>query len=79
MEKKLTFEEAMLSLEDMVRRLEGGSLSLEESLSAFEEAVGLIKLCNAKLTDAEAKVKILVEGIDGVLTDEPFVNADEET
>ena len=72
MEKKISFEEAMLSLEDIVKKLEYGGLSLEESLSSFEEAVKLVKICNEKIEAAEQKVKMLVENADGSVTDVPF-------
>ena len=72
MKKNITFEEAMTKLETAVARLEGGSLSLEDSLSSFEEAVELIKLCNSKLESAEQRVKMLIEGADGSVTDVPF-------
>ena len=72
MKKNITFEEAIASLEGAVARLEGGTLSLDESLAAFEEAVGLIKICNEKLSGAEQKVKMLIESADGSVTDVPF-------
>lgn len=72
MKKTLTFEEAMISLEDTVKRLEEGGISLEESLSGFEEAVKLVKFCNEKIESAEQKVKLLVEGADGSVSDCPF-------
>ncbi|MBO5879620.1 MAG: exodeoxyribonuclease VII small subunit [Clostridia bacterium] len=68
----MSFEEAFSQLEDIVKKLEGGGLSLDESLEAFEKAVKLVKLCNEKIEKAEAKVKILVEGADGSVTDAPF-------
>jgi exodeoxyribonuclease VII small subunit len=68
----MKFEEAMTSLEDIVKKLESGSLSLDESLEAFEEAVSLVKLCNRKLESAEQKVRILTAGDDGTITDLPF-------
>ena len=77
MKKTLTFEEAMLSLEDIVKKLEGGGLSLDESLSSFENAVKLVRFCNEKLEAAEQKVKILVEGADGAVSDAPFENGNE--
>lgn len=76
MKKTLNFEEAMLSLEDIVKKLENGGLSLDESLTAFEEAVKLVKLCNEKIEAAEHKVKMLVENADGVITDVPFDSED---
>ena len=68
----MSFEEAFSQLEDIVKKLEGGGLSLDESLEAFEKAVKLVKFCNEKIEKAEAKVKILIEGADGSVTDAPF-------
>ena len=65
MKKNMKFEEAMDSLEDITAKLESGSLSLDESIEAYERAVALIKICNEKIDDAEKKVKILTVGQDG--------------
>lgn len=78
MNKNTTFEEAMLKLESSVARLEGGALTLDESLAEFEEAVKLIKFCNDKLCDAEQKVKILIESQDGTVYDKPFEKTENE-
>lgn len=64
-EKK--FEEALRELESVVERLEGGELSLEDSLAAFEEGVKLVKYCNQKLTDVEKKIELLVKDKEGKL------------
>lgn len=72
MKKNITFEEAITSLEDIVKKLESGDASLDESLSSFEEAIKLVKLCNQKLDLAEKKVKILLENKDGTVDDAPF-------
>ena len=77
MKEKMKFEEAMLALEDIVRKLDSGNLSLDESLKAFEEAIALVKLCNSKLENAEQQVKILTEGADGVVSDAPFFKENE--
>lgn len=79
MKKNMKFEEAMTSLEDIVKKLESGSLSLDESISAFEDAVRLVKLCNEKLEAAEQRVRILTEGQDGVISDLPFGSEENET
>ena len=79
MAKKKSFEEAFSSLEDIVEKMEGGELSLDESLASFEEAIKLVKFCNSELERAEQKVRILTEGTDGVITDEPFVKSDDAT
>ena len=76
MKKNLSFADALAELEDIVRRLESGGLSLDDSLVAFEDAVKLVKLCNSKIESAEQKVRLLVEGADGAVTDKPFDTAD---
>ena len=73
MNKKMTFEEAMEALELAVAKLENGTLSLDESLIQFEEAVKLIKYCNEKISVAEQKVKILIESEGGEITDKSFL------
>ena len=72
MKNDMKFEEAIASLEDIVKKLESNSFTLDESLGAFEEAVKLVKLCNRRLEDAEARVRILTEGDDSIITDKPF-------
>ena len=62
----MKFEDAMKRLEEIVLGLESDGLSLDESLSLFSEGVSLVKICNEKLSEAEQKVKILVEDKDGV-------------
>ena len=66
---EITFEAAMVRLEEIVRLLEGGNAPLDTSLALFEEGVGLVKLCNSKLDNAEQKVKILVAGENGEMTE----------
>ena len=72
MKKNVTFEEALLALDNAVSKLESGTLSLDESLATFEEAVKLIKVCNEKINSAEQKVKMLIENADGSVSDVPF-------
>ena len=76
--KELSFEEALLMLEDQVKKLESGNMTLDQSISSFEEAVKLVKLCNEKLESAERRVRLLTESDDGTVTDVPFI-ADYET
>jgi exodeoxyribonuclease VII small subunit len=66
-QEKKKFEGAIEELEKVVERLESGELSLEESLAAFEEGVGLVKFCNQKLTEVEKKIELLVKDKDGKL------------
>lgn len=61
--KSLKFEEALQQLEGLVSKLERGDMPLDEAMHAFENGVELVKFCQKKLTEAEAKVeKILAEG-----------------
>jgi exodeoxyribonuclease VII small subunit len=61
------FEAALEELEQIVERLESGELSLEDSLSAFENGVGLVRFCNQKLNDVEKKIEMLVRDKEGKL------------
>lgn len=77
MKNNIKFEEALSLLEEKVRLLESGNMSLDESLAAYEEAISLVRLCNEKLESAEAKVRILTESADGSVTDAPFPGINE--
>lgn len=67
--QEMTFETAIARLEEIVRMLEGGNAPLDNALTAFEEGVSLVKLCNSRLDTAEQKVKILTLGSDGKLVE----------
>ncbi len=56
----MDFEKKLNRLEEIVGKMESGDLALEESLKLFEEGIRLSRECNAQLTDAEQKVKILL-------------------
>lgn len=69
----LTFEGAFSQLQDLVKRLEGGSLALEDSLKVFEEGVRLTRFCQTSLSAAEQKVEQLMKvGADGKIQTKPF-------
>ena len=69
--KEKQFEDAMKELEDIVKRLESGDLSLEESLKIFEEGIALSRYCFTKLEEAEKRVSILIKDEKGIKR-EPF-------
>lgn len=69
---KKKFEDALQELETIVRRLEDGNLSLDESLALFEEGIKLIRLCTQRLDEAEKKVEILLRNENGSFTRQPF-------
>ena len=77
MDKNIKFEDAMARLEAAVKALESGNLSLDESIALYEESIGLVRICHDRLEDCEIKVRQLTEGIDGAITDIPFLNENE--
>ena len=54
--ESLSFEEALGRLEETVRALESGGLSLEEATKLYEEGVKLARVCNEILTSAELRI-----------------------
>jgi exodeoxyribonuclease VII small subunit len=74
--ENLSFEEAFNELEDTVHRLEGGGLTLDESIALFEQGMRLAKHCGQKLDDAELKVSQLVPSDDGGYIAVPFEEED---
>ena len=70
--KEFNFEESLKRLEEIASALENGNAELEVSLSLFEEGVGLIKECNARLDSAEQKVKLLVNNGNGTYNEQNF-------
>ncbi len=65
------FEKSLADLQTLVERLESGELSLEDSLTAFEQGIRLTRDCQAALSQAEQKVQILLER-GGELDEAPF-------
>ncbi len=63
--KKLSLEEAMARLEEVVAQLESEKLPLDKSLKLYEEGVKLATLCAGELESAKRKIQILQQGADG--------------
>lgn len=59
MSKPLPFEHSLSQLETIVRQLEKGELTLDESLKQFEKGIGLARQCQEVLNKAEQKIEIL--------------------
>ncbi|OGL46949.1 MAG: exodeoxyribonuclease VII small subunit [Candidatus Schekmanbacteria bacterium RBG_16_38_10] len=72
MKNEIKFEDAFGKLENIVKKLEEGNLSLEESMKLFEEGINLSKVCALKLENAEKKVEILIKGENGSTLIKPF-------
>jgi exodeoxyribonuclease VII small subunit len=75
---KEKFEEALGRLEDIVKKMEAGEMSLEESLKAFEEGIKLARLCSRKLDEAERRVEILLKQEEELVI-KPFKVEDNES
>ena len=56
---KKSFEQYMLRLDEIVKNMENGEGTLDETLSWYEEGVKIAKICNKMLDDAQQKVTIL--------------------
>ena len=63
---KLSFETALAKLETIVESMESGEVPLAELLAKFEEGNKLLKLCEARLKEAELKIEQLKKSKDGV-------------
>lgn len=69
---KMSFEDSMLRLEEIVRLLEKGDAPLEDSIKLFEEGTKLAKRCDDLLNEAEKKVVVLSKGADGAPAETVF-------
>ncbi len=72
---KLTFEEAMIQLEEIVEKLEQGDVPLEESIDLYQQGMKLSKLCHTKLQNVEKKMDTILHE-DG--KEEPFAIQEED-
>ena len=70
--ENLTYEESMKELEQVVKDLESGELTLDESIKKFEKGMKLSKYCSSLLEDAEKKITVLIEKEDGEVVMEPL-------
>lgn len=66
--KAKTFESSLGELERIVRKLEEGEMSLEESLKLFEDGVKLSRECQERLNQAERRIEVLLKDSDGNLS-----------
>ncbi len=62
---EMSFEDALRALEQVVARLEGGEVPLDESISLYERGEELRKHCQARLDAAQARIEKIVAGPDG--------------
>lgn len=75
--KKMTFEQQIARLEEIVSALEQGDVRLADSLALFEEGTKLISACAKQLDQAEQQVAKLTKGPDGAPVEQPFETTEE--
>jgi exodeoxyribonuclease VII small subunit len=73
----MSFEDALRALEDVVRKLEGGDVPLDDSISLYERGEQLRKHCQARLDAAQARIEKIVLQSDGTVSGTvPFDESD---
>jgi len=66
--EKMSFEQALERIEEIVSEIEDGSVPLEESIDKYAEGIKLIEQCRTILAGAEKKIQLLTKGQDQELT-----------
>lgn len=77
-DKKLSYEDALKELENIVVELEEDETSLKDSVDIFKRGVELYKHCNKLLTDAEGQVKLLLNDGEDNIVEIDFFGEDED-
>lgn len=75
MAKKMSFEESMTRLEQIVRAMERGDVALEESLKLFKEGTALVAGCEKLLDEAQMQIRKISVASDGEPVEEDFTDA----
>ena len=75
--EKMSFEESIKKLEEIIKELEDENISLEESMEKFEMGIKLSSNCLRKLNEAEGKIEELTRSEDGKLVTKEL-NLDKE-
>lgn len=65
MSEKMSFEQSLARLDEIVKMLESGTAPLEQSMKLYEEGIALVRFCNGELDKTESKIKLLRLGGDG--------------
>ena len=77
MEEKMSYEQALARLEQIIRAMENDKIPLAESLALYEEGVGIVRRLSAELDDAERKIKILQQNAQGEIVAVDFVTEED--
>ena len=70
--KKMSFEDALIELEEIVENLEQGTNKLDDAINAYERGTLLKKHCETKLNEAKARVEKITSNSDGNIAAEPI-------
>ena len=76
--KKLSFEDALAQLENIVRELESGKIKLDDAVEVYEKATTLKKFCEDKLKAAQLKIEKINVAADGSISTVPLDKTEEE-
>ena len=74
----LSFEDALLKLENIVRELESGRIKLDDAVTAYEQSVKLKQFCEQKLQAAQLKIEKIEIAPDGEIKTAPLAAMDEQ-
>jgi len=74
--KNLSFEDALMQLENIVRELEAGRIKLDDAVEAYEKAVKLKQFCESKLKSAQLKIEKIEINKDGTIKTSDFEEAE---
>ena len=78
MEEKMSYEQALARLEQIIRAMENDKIPLAESLALYEEGVVIVRRLSSELDDAERKIKILQQNAQGEIVAVDFVTDEEQ-
>lgn len=71
-EEEISFEKSLEQLEGSVRKLESGTLTLDDSLKTFEDGVAWSRKCEFALQNVQGKIEKLIQKEDGSVTKDSF-------
>jgi len=69
---KMTFEQAIGRLQEIVEKVETGQIGLEEAITQYERGCQLVRHCKQILDTAERKIEVLSKGLDGQIAAKPL-------
>jgi len=70
--KKVSFEEQLATVEQLVTQLEEGGLPLDDMMTRYEEGIKLLADLEKQLTEAKQRLTVIRKGADGELVEEPL-------